>query len=60
MGLDGVQPGALRRALHRALRAEGVPVSQYQLVPLPAGWSYATAFAVRRAAARWAIEDSNL
>jgi dTDP-4-amino-4,6-dideoxygalactose transaminase len=36
MGLDGVAPGAVRRALHRALRAEGVPVSQYQLVPLPA------------------------
>jgi dTDP-4-amino-4,6-dideoxygalactose transaminase len=35
MGLDGVAPGALRRALHRALRAEGVPMSRYQLVPLP-------------------------
>jgi dTDP-4-amino-4,6-dideoxygalactose transaminase len=35
MGIDGVAPGALRRALHRALRAEGVPVSQYQVVPLP-------------------------
>jgi dTDP-4-amino-4,6-dideoxygalactose transaminase len=35
LGLDGVQPGALRKALHRALRAEGVPMSQYQQVPLP-------------------------
>ena len=35
MGLDGVAPGALRAALHRLLRAEGVPVSRYQLVPLP-------------------------
>jgi dTDP-4-amino-4,6-dideoxygalactose transaminase len=34
-GLDGVHPGAFRKALRRALRAEGVPVSQYQLVPLP-------------------------
>lgn len=30
-----VPPGPFRRALHRALRAEGVPMSQYQLVPLP-------------------------
>ena len=36
MGLEGAVPGAVRRALHRALRAEGVPISQYQLVPLPA------------------------
>lgn len=34
-GLDGVHPGAFRQVLRRALRAEGVPVSQYQLVPLP-------------------------
>lgn len=35
MGLDGVAPGAARAALHRLLRAEGVPVSRYQLMPLP-------------------------
>ncbi len=34
-GLDGVRPGAMRRALRRVLRAEGVPMSQYQLMPLP-------------------------
>lgn len=34
-GLDGVVPGAFRQALRRALRAEGVPISQYQLTPLP-------------------------
>ena len=34
-GLDGVHPGAMRRALRRVLRAEGVPMSQYQLMPLP-------------------------
>ncbi|GII85569.1 pyridoxal phosphate-dependent aminotransferase [Sphaerisporangium siamense] len=34
-GLDGVRPEAFRAALHRLLRAEGVPVSRYQLMPLP-------------------------
>ncbi|GAB1823629.1 DegT/DnrJ/EryC1/StrS family aminotransferase [Herbidospora sp. RD11066] len=34
-GLDGVPPEALRAALRRLLRAEGVPMSQYQLMPLP-------------------------
>ena len=34
-GLDGVRPEALRPALRRLLRAEGVPMSQYQLMPLP-------------------------
>ncbi|NJP67074.1 DegT/DnrJ/EryC1/StrS family aminotransferase [Streptomyces spiramenti] len=34
-GLDGVRPEALRTALRRLLRAEGVPLSQYQLMPLP-------------------------
>ncbi|GAA2581406.1 DegT/DnrJ/EryC1/StrS family aminotransferase [Actinomadura fulvescens] len=34
-GLSGVAPGAFRRVLHRLLRAEGVPVSRYQLMPLP-------------------------
>jgi dTDP-4-amino-4,6-dideoxygalactose transaminase len=35
LGLEGVGPGPLRAALMRVLRAEGVPLSQYQLVPLP-------------------------
>lgn len=35
MGLDGIAAGALRGTLHRLLRAEGVPVSRYQLMPLP-------------------------
>lgn len=34
-GLDGVAPVALREALRRLLRAEGVPVGQYQRIPLP-------------------------
>ena len=34
-GLDGVTPGRFRQALRRALRAEGVPISQYQMIPLP-------------------------
>lgn len=34
-GLDDTAPGAFRQALHRVLRAEGVPLSRYQLVPLP-------------------------
>lgn len=34
-GLDGVAPAAFRTALRRVLRAEGVPMSQYQLMPLP-------------------------
>jgi dTDP-4-amino-4,6-dideoxygalactose transaminase len=34
-GLDGVRPEALRATLRRLLRAEGVPMSQYQLMPLP-------------------------
>ncbi|CCH32934.1 DegT/DnrJ/EryC1/StrS family aminotransferase [Actinosynnema sp. NPDC047251] len=35
MGVDGVTPESLRRALHRLLRAEGVPVSRYQVLTLP-------------------------
>jgi perosamine synthetase len=34
-GLDGVSAAGMRVALHRLLRAEGVPVSRYQLMPLP-------------------------
>lgn len=34
-GLDPARPEALRGALRRLLRAEGVPMSQYQLMPLP-------------------------
>jgi dTDP-4-amino-4,6-dideoxygalactose transaminase len=33
--LDGVPAEGLRSALRRLLRAEGVPMSQYQLMPLP-------------------------
>lgn len=35
VGPDGVRPEALRSTLRRLLRAEGVPMSQYQLMPLP-------------------------
>jgi perosamine synthetase len=34
-GLDGVAPGRLRAAVHRLLRAEGVPLSRYQVMTLP-------------------------
>jgi dTDP-4-amino-4,6-dideoxygalactose transaminase len=34
-GLDGGRAEALRSVLRRLLRAEGVPMSQYQLMPLP-------------------------
>jgi perosamine synthetase len=34
-GLDGIPTAAFRKVLRRLLRAEGVPVSQYQLMPLP-------------------------
>jgi perosamine synthetase len=34
-GLDGVRPDAIRGALLRLLRAEGVPAGQYQRIPLP-------------------------
>ncbi|RFU85222.1 DegT/DnrJ/EryC1/StrS family aminotransferase [Streptomyces triticagri] len=34
-GHPDLAPGALRSMLQRALRAEGVPVQPYQLVPLP-------------------------
>jgi dTDP-4-amino-4,6-dideoxygalactose transaminase len=35
MGYQGIAPGAMRTILQRALRAEGVPVQQYQRLPLP-------------------------
>jgi dTDP-4-amino-4,6-dideoxygalactose transaminase len=35
-GLDDGMAGPLRAAVQRALRAEGVPASPYQLMPLPA------------------------
>lgn len=34
-GYDDVSPGSFRQALRKALRAEGVPISQYQLIPIP-------------------------
>jgi hypothetical protein len=34
-GLDGVAKGPFRQVLRRALLAEGVPMSHYQLIPLP-------------------------
>jgi dTDP-4-amino-4,6-dideoxygalactose transaminase len=34
-GLPGVAPGAFRAAVRRLLRAEGVPVSRYQVLTLP-------------------------
>lgn len=34
-GLNGIRPGRFRAAVHRLLRAEGVPVSRYQIRTLP-------------------------
>jgi len=34
-GLPGIKPGRFRAAVHRLLRAEGVPVSRYQVIALP-------------------------
>lgn len=34
-GLAGAEPGRFRAAVHRLLRAEGVPVSRYQVMTLP-------------------------
>ncbi len=34
-GLHGVTPGRFRAALRRALLAEGVPLTHYQIIPLP-------------------------
>jgi dTDP-4-amino-4,6-dideoxygalactose transaminase len=34
-GLDGVEAGPFRQALRRALLSEGVPLTFYQIVPLP-------------------------
>jgi dTDP-4-amino-4,6-dideoxygalactose transaminase len=36
LDLPDMPVAAIRQVLHRALRAEGVPVSQYQVAPLPA------------------------
>jgi perosamine synthetase len=41
-GLPDVAAGPLRAAVHRALRAEGVPVQPYQLVPLPGQRAFQT------------------
>jgi perosamine synthetase len=35
LGLDGVRPETVRDVLRRLLRAEGVPLGQYQRIPLP-------------------------
>lgn len=34
-GLSGIGAGAFRQALRRALLAEGVPLTHYQIIPLP-------------------------
>jgi perosamine synthetase len=41
-GAPDVAPAALRVVLERALRAEGVPMQQYQRVPLPAQEAFRT------------------
>ena len=41
LGMDGLPAPAVRAAFHRVLRAEGVPVSRYQVAPLPAHPAFA-------------------
>lgn len=41
LGYDDVPPPAFRRAVQRALVAEGVPLTHYQLLPLPAQPAFA-------------------
>lgn len=50
LGLDPQHRTGLRAALHRALRAEGVPVSQYQVAPLPAHPAFRSAGLAEEAA----------
>jgi dTDP-4-amino-4,6-dideoxygalactose transaminase len=42
LGHPEIHPGALRAIVHRALRAEGVPVQPYQQVPLPMQEAFVT------------------
>jgi perosamine synthetase len=42
MGYPDVHPAALRTVIQRAMRAEGVPLQQYQRVPLPAQPAFRT------------------
>ncbi|HEY5988440.1 MAG TPA: DegT/DnrJ/EryC1/StrS family aminotransferase [Streptosporangiaceae bacterium] len=42
MGYPDIQAGALRMVIQRALKAEGVPMKQYQLMPLPAQPAFRT------------------
>jgi dTDP-4-amino-4,6-dideoxygalactose transaminase len=42
LGLDDLDPAVVRHAVHRALRAEGVPLSRYQVLPLPAHPAFGT------------------
>lgn len=63
LGAPKVPAGALRQTLHRALRAEGVPVSRYQVAPLPAHPALAAGATADRVASEFpvasaVIEDS--
>lgn len=57
LGLDA-PAAALRRALHRALRAEGVPVSRYQEAPLPVQAAFGGADPARFPVAAAALDGS--
>lgn len=48
LGLADIRPGAFRQALHRALRAEGVPISRYQVMPLPGQAAFRTGLGIMR------------
>ncbi|HEY4019189.1 MAG TPA: DegT/DnrJ/EryC1/StrS family aminotransferase [Pseudonocardiaceae bacterium] len=58
LGAEDIRPSALRQVLHRALRAEGVPMSRYQVVPLPAQPSFRTESAGRFPVASAVLADS--
>lgn len=42
MGYPGIRPEVLRAVIQRAMRAEGVPLKQYQSMPLPAQPAFRT------------------
>ncbi|GAA1551583.1 hypothetical protein GCM10009827_085240 [Dactylosporangium maewongense] len=56
LGLGPEHRTGLRAALHRALRAEGVPVSQYQVAPLPAHPAFRPADMTEADALDWVAE----
>jgi dTDP-4-amino-4,6-dideoxygalactose transaminase len=57
-GLGGLRPDRLRDALRRLLRAEGVPMSRYQVQPLPSQEAFGAADAAGWPQTRAVLADS--